>query len=511
MQPHYTRISDSLVAQHPDPIGVIEFYGGEFFGTFPTSSYEYFLETLYQAGYTIIAVPFSLGLNHYGIAKKLLQERDAVRERLPELEGVPHFWVGHSVGCKYIALLEALTDADTKLFTIPGETPSLRGILNEPSLLMAPDIPSTADAIRAPILPAILDILGLGVRPSREETQKLIEEDDLFNLTGLISFDHDTVAGNESQPPEKSTVAWLIKTLSSRTPDRLLHSEIPGEHLTPVGVAIGSKLYRVSISRLIAVEPLPRKLEPLALKFLDELEQRRARAVGEKPRQQYTVKFAPPPEETTFDAPPPAPEPEPAPPPPPAPEPEPAPPPPPPPAPEPVAEPEPESPTPEPEPEPAPPPPAPEPEPEPEPEPPPPAPEPEPEPPAPEPEPEPEPAPPPPPPAPVPVAAEPVKAAKSDDLQKVEGIGPKIANVLIENGILDLEDLTDAPVERLREILRAAGSRYAMVDPGTWPEQALLGAMGEWDALKELQDKLDKGRYREGTADQATDWPDTNE
>lgn len=86
------------------------------------------------------------------------------------------------------------------------------------------------------------------------------------------------------------------------------------------------------------------------------------------------------------------------------------------------------------------------------------------------------------------------REAKPKDLELVEGIGPKIAELLIEQGILDLADLAVAPVERLREILRAAGRRFRLADPGTWPEQAVLGAAGLWDALSELQTRLKAGR-----------------
>lgn len=80
------------------------------------------------------------------------------------------------------------------------------------------------------------------------------------------------------------------------------------------------------------------------------------------------------------------------------------------------------------------------------------------------------------------------------DLQLVEGIGPKIAELLIANGIHDLADLAAAPVEQIREILLAAGRRFRLADPGSWPEQARLGAAGLWDALTELQARLKGGR-----------------
>ena len=86
------------------------------------------------------------------------------------------------------------------------------------------------------------------------------------------------------------------------------------------------------------------------------------------------------------------------------------------------------------------------------------------------------------------------KTAKPDDLKKIEGIGPKISELLTNAGIATFQNLADAPVDKLKEILEAAGSRYRMHDPATWPEQAGMAAQGEWDKLKAWQDELDGGR-----------------
>ena len=81
-----------------------------------------------------------------------------------------------------------------------------------------------------------------------------------------------------------------------------------------------------------------------------------------------------------------------------------------------------------------------------------------------------------------------------DDLKKVEGIGPKIESLLNDDGIHTWRQLSEAPISRLKEILDAAGSRYRIHDPGTWPRQAGLAADGKWDELEKLQDELKGGR-----------------
>lgn len=81
---------------------------------------------------------------------------------------------------------------------------------------------------------------------------------------------------------------------------------------------------------------------------------------------------------------------------------------------------------------------------------------------------------------------------KPDDLTIVEGIGPKINQVLHAAGIQSLSQLSDSEVTHLKEILSAAGIRLA--DPTIWPEQAKLAAVGDQETLKALQATLKGGR-----------------
>ncbi|MBL8327849.1 MAG: DUF4332 domain-containing protein [Rubrivivax sp.] len=81
----------------------------------------------------------------------------------------------------------------------------------------------------------------------------------------------------------------------------------------------------------------------------------------------------------------------------------------------------------------------------------------------------------------------------ADDLELVEGIGPKIAGLLRAKGILSFAQLAETPVSRIRAILDEAGPNYRIADPGTWPEQADLAARNRWSALRALQDVLDAG------------------
>lgn len=90
------------------------------------------------------------------------------------------------------------------------------------------------------------------------------------------------------------------------------------------------------------------------------------------------------------------------------------------------------------------------------------------------------------------------KNYKIDDLKLVEGIGPKIAEIFNEAGIDTWEALANASVEKLKEILEGAGSRYKMHDPTSWPQQAKLAAEGKFEELEALQDNLKGGRVDDG-------------
>lgn len=91
-------------------------------------------------------------------------------------------------------------------------------------------------------------------------------------------------------------------------------------------------------------------------------------------------------------------------------------------------------------------------------------------------------------------AEKPAAASADEDLQLIEGIGPKISQLLQNAGIQTLRDLAAAEVAQLKAILEAAGEHYRIHDPGTWPTQAQLAAEAKWDELKEYQDFLRGGR-----------------
>ncbi len=266
----FQPLSHSWVALHPQPQGVIQFIGGAFFGTYPTLFYRRLLKPLFEAGYTIVALPFRFTFDHWSIALSLLAEHYCMRQAIIEaalrqpgyrvdayLDAASYSWVGHSLGCKYVVLLELLSCPEetlTMYFDGMGVarkqwnmivkslhilTDSLRqlegnihhmtgqsvnyglpSIYNEASLLLAPAITDLAGAIPLKPLEKLFSNV-LTVYPTVEQTHALIARSRLFNLTHLFEFEDDEIA--------RPTCQRLRKEQSNLTA-----SVLPGTHLAPI-------------------------------------------------------------------------------------------------------------------------------------------------------------------------------------------------------------------------------------------------------------------------------------
>jgi predicted flap endonuclease-1-like 5' DNA nuclease len=83
---------------------------------------------------------------------------------------------------------------------------------------------------------------------------------------------------------------------------------------------------------------------------------------------------------------------------------------------------------------------------------------------------------------------------KMDDLKVVEGIGPKVEEVLHRENIMTWKQLSQMKADRLKSVLVDAGPNFRILDPTTWPEQGGLLAAGRWVEFKDLTDRLTAGR-----------------
>ena len=80
------------------------------------------------------------------------------------------------------------------------------------------------------------------------------------------------------------------------------------------------------------------------------------------------------------------------------------------------------------------------------------------------------------------------------DLTKIEGVGKKIEALLHKNNINSYSQLSKASIKTIKEILDAAGSKFSMHNPATWPKQAKLAAAAKWEELELLQEQLKGGK-----------------
>ena len=95
------------------------------------------------------------------------------------------------------------------------------------------------------------------------------------------------------------------------------------------------------------------------------------------------------------------------------------------------------------------------------------------------------------------VKAEEVPAAKteskteSDDLTKVEGIGPKTAEALVAGWVATFAELSKKTPDEVKELISEVKGSHVT---DTWPKQAEMAAEGKWDELKKWQDEMDGGK-----------------
>lgn len=89
--------------------------------------------------------------------------------------------------------------------------------------------------------------------------------------------------------------------------------------------------------------------------------------------------------------------------------------------------------------------------------------------------------------APATPAVEAPKPKSDQDLQFINGIGPKVKETLNKAGILSFADLAKKTAAQLQEILDNSSGRFRLTYPDTWPKQAALLRDGQY---QELQDYL---------------------
>jgi len=86
------------------------------------------------------------------------------------------------------------------------------------------------------------------------------------------------------------------------------------------------------------------------------------------------------------------------------------------------------------------------------------------------------------------------KTIKQDDLKVVEGIGPKISEMFVADGIRTWKALSQTAVADCQKVLDKGGDRYKVHVPASWPLQAKMAYEGKWAELAKWQDEHDHGK-----------------
>lgn len=163
-----------------------------------------------------------------------------------------------------------------------GEKPEVINLFikGQPSLLIAPNISNTENAIPIPILAELIENLGLGATPNLKQTLCLIKSSALFNLTTLIYFKQDKIA--------KETCKWFIEYLAAKSKQSKNRSlptpseQLDGKHLELLGVKIGNYIFSLSSFNKFIKPIKNRKLETVAMQLLEELKQQQKEMDSEK-------------------------------------------------------------------------------------------------------------------------------------------------------------------------------------------------------------------------------------
>jgi len=84
----------------------------------------------------------------------------------------------------------------------------------------------------------------------------------------------------------------------------------------------------------------------------------------------------------------------------------------------------------------------------------------------------------------------------ADDLLRIEGIGKQVSGLLAKNSISTFAALSKASIKKLKDILESGAVKFKTLDPSSWPKQAKLASVENWEELKTLQAGLKAGKKK---------------
>jgi hypothetical protein len=273
VQQNWIPLQHTFVKINPNAKGTVIFIGGYLYGTFPTSSYSGLLNGLYQKDFTVISYPYSpVQLSHWKLSNDLLEKIEHLQSDIiheAKRKGYPtevyydddkYCFVGHSLGCECISLIQFLgftKDKQKKLLQEARDKLGPKEVTKSDfsdvdSLPEEKPVPYKASLLMAPCFKDPLR----GIRPKQELMWYAIENGPLLPLTALISFKGDNTAGED--------VNWLHQNLS---PESLVgFEELNFRSNLPPFVSQSLKQHLIP-----CYKPIQSSLLDCAVKYIDQL------------------------------------------------------------------------------------------------------------------------------------------------------------------------------------------------------------------------------------------------
>ncbi len=252
--------SSVVVSDKPwpeSPLGVIQFHGAFLFGSCPERHYAPLLDALHERGYPSVLHQFPLDplrFNHWSVALSLLVGRTKIVDQVRIKHGIKaadfcadptnSCWLGHSLGCKYLLILEVLSlsrkTLQETLYQVLGideashvlreveQLVDIPSVQDQPTVLLAPEVSNTIRLFKSDWQ------LDFGrSRPNRKSMEMLLRSTPgRFNLTDVISFSSDRIAQDD--------VRLLRSVLPDRDIEHLGPYDLPGGHFAPLTLQIDS-------------------------------------------------------------------------------------------------------------------------------------------------------------------------------------------------------------------------------------------------------------------------------
>ena len=91
----------------------------------------------------------------------------------------------------------------------------------------------------------------------------------------------------------------------------------------------------------------------------------------------------------------------------------------------------------------------------------------------------------------------PAVAQAHDDIEIIEGIGPKVKQLLNEHAVFSFAQIASMTPAALKDILEKGGDRFRMLPTDTWPKQAVMARDGKMTELESYKKHLINGREPE--------------